>query len=44
MLIRVVNARGLGEQTVKASLKAKREDVSPSNSKRFTISISVNVS
>jgi hypothetical protein len=42
--IRVINTRGLKEQTAKASLRAKREDVSLSNSKRLTLSISINVS
>ena len=41
---RVINARGLGEQTAGAGLGAKREDVSPGNSERSTVSISVDVS
>ncbi len=39
----VINARGLKEQTARAGLRAKREDVGPSNSKRSTVSISVDV-
>ena len=33
--VRVIDARGIGEQTAGAGLGAKRKDVSPSNSKRF---------
>jgi hypothetical protein len=42
--IRVINTRGLEKQTIGASLGAKREDISPSNSERSTISIPVDIS
>jgi hypothetical protein len=44
MPVRVINARGLGEQTAGAGLRAKREDVGPSNSERSIVSISIDVS
>jgi hypothetical protein len=43
MPARVIDARGLGEQTAGAGLGAKREDVGPGNSERSTVSISVDV-
>ena len=42
--IRVINTRGLEEQTAGAGLRVKKEDVGLSNSERSTVSIPVDVS
>jgi hypothetical protein len=43
VLARVINERGFEEQTAGASIGAERKDVRPSNTKRSTVSISIDV-
>ena len=42
--VRIINTRYLEEETTRAGLRAKREDVYSSNTERLAVSISVNIS